>query len=703
MRAIRWLPAIILTAGLVGLVLVALLPGAPRGLGPAENRDATPIGGDGTPGPAPASPTAAPTPPPALASYVGPRYDLNLVSEPTAHAAQSKVWFHDGAWWAVLVAEFTGQMQIHQLDWATQRWVDTGVLVDERPFAHPDVLWDGERLFVASAGTRNAAGHALRVSGFSYDPAGRRYVLEPDFPLAITDQGVDAVTIAKAQDGQLWVAYVANNRLFVNHTAGGGATWGTGFIPPVPETAVATDRAALVARGAEVVVIWTNQQDDRLYAGVHRNGDPDEAWTVHSSALEGLRYGEAQLSVRALSDAAGAAVFTAIRTSLDRVPNSNADAPQILLVRLDADGTWTQYLFGRVRDGHTGPLVALDEVRGRVYVLAESDGDIYLKDAPLDAIGFASGRGTPLIERGDTAGTPPAPAATDPATPGPGGSPAAEATGQLPLVPAATFVTSTKQAIGELSEVVLLASDDGSGRYAHAVIGLPDGRTPPVAQGHLVDAPPERVGGLLAGTTTYLFRDSFTAFPAGPTDASGWTTRDVDPTVATMTIAEPSAGDPALLLTPTSTGDGPRGCKAVPVTTSGVIIAAVTIQSRGLPESDATITTLRSPLGEVAAVRFGETGTFRYFDGDVRIRTEVPFQPGVWYRSILALDFGSQTYDWQVGELGAAAPMLAIADVPLRIQADSIDEICVQSGNQLPGGGVELYVDDVSVERGPGG
>lgn len=689
-KAIRWLPAAIAAAALVGLLMAVVLP-AEAPISGAPERSALPTPAASTPG----SGTPVPSPAPigevqGLNSYVGPRYDINFVTEPTDTSVQSKLWFHDGSWWGILSSEQTGQFQVHELDWDTQRWVDRGVLVDERPFVQLDAISDGTGIYVAASGTRASPGHALRVRRFSYDESARTYRLDQDFPRDLTDGGVTDVSMAISADGRVWLAYIAVLRVTMTYSDTGGVSWVDPFIMPADEAQLPAERAAITASDGQIAVAWTSQQDDLLHAAIHVNGAPDDDWTVHSVEVAGLTYGEDQLSARATSDGE---LLIAVRSSLDRVDNDNPDSPQILLSRLDGD-TWTQAVVSRVRDGHASPQVLVDETRERVYIFAEAEGSIYVKQADLEALSFSPGLGSVAIipSESEDAGTPsanPSPAAS--------GTPGAEAE-----VPSMTRVSSTKQTAAGLGEIVVIASDDVNGRYGHGVVSLEGGRLPPPEGGHLGEPPPHLIGGLPLGTTTALFRDSFLPFLPGPATPTGWATRD-EPADQVLQVAEPSSGDPSLRLTPNDLGDGPRACKQFAASSSGVLVVRATVQVRGIPDSDATISTFRSAAGEVASVRFGEPGTFRYFVGNERITTGIAYQPGAWYSSVLVLDFASQTYDWSITPHTATEPILVIENVALRTTADSVDEVCVQSSNQLPGGGVEMYVDDVSVERGPAG
>src|SRR3954451_17665561 len=69
--------------------------------------------------------------------------------DPTADKPQSKLWYNDGFWWAVMFNQPAGNWQIYKLSWPSA-WNPTGIVVDARVTSRADVLWDGSKLFIAS-------------------------------------------------------------------------------------------------------------------------------------------------------------------------------------------------------------------------------------------------------------------------------------------------------------------------------------------------------------------------------------------------------------------------------------------------------------------------------------------------------------------------------------------------------------------------
>ncbi len=102
----------------------------------------------------------------------------------TPMMAQSKLWFNDGLWWGVLFDRSSEEYHIYRYDWASHSWNDAGALIDERNFSKADALWDGDHLYVVSAGPNGTnSAHSARVSRYRYNAATRSYALDEGFPV----------------------------------------------------------------------------------------------------------------------------------------------------------------------------------------------------------------------------------------------------------------------------------------------------------------------------------------------------------------------------------------------------------------------------------------------------------------------------------------------------------------------------------------
>src|SRR5438128_3950160 len=106
-----------------------------------------------------------------------------LTGSPSGTKPESKLWWAHGSWWAVLEDGPAQNEHIFRLDRTTEEWVDTGVVVDDRPDARADVLWDKahDKLYVASheyvaSGAASATSQGA-VWRFSYDKGAKSYRL----------------------------------------------------------------------------------------------------------------------------------------------------------------------------------------------------------------------------------------------------------------------------------------------------------------------------------------------------------------------------------------------------------------------------------------------------------------------------------------------------------------------------------------------
>ncbi len=349
---------------------------------------------------------------------------------PTEDKPQSKLWWNDGAWWALM--RVPAGVTIHRL--VEHVWQDTGVVVDERTASTGDALWENGRLYVAS----RVSGGDMRAVRFSYDPVTDQYLREVDQP--VTSAGTESVAIARDTTGRLWVAYTQDSRVLVATSATDGATWSAPFPLPVPDNAVAGDDiAGIIAFSGQVGVMWSDQGDDVMGFAVHQDGAPDTAWTAET-ALSGPNLADDHLNLKALSGDGQGRIFAAVKTSRGDAGEAATD-PSIVVLQRSADGSWTSAAAAQVGDRLTRPQLALDTTNGLLHVLMSttSGGTVYYKTSPLGALAFPAGPPTPFLRW-------------------PGAS--------------INDASTTKQPLDATTGLVVLASDEDEGRYYHAELSL---------------------------------------------------------------------------------------------------------------------------------------------------------------------------------------------------------------------------------------
>ena len=319
---------------------------------------------------------------------------------PSGSKPESKLWFNDGFWWANMYDTASGDFHIFKLNTATQAWVDTGVLTDDRPNTMSDVLWDGTKLYVASHVFQDSAsttGFQSRLYRYSYTAATDTYTLDAGFGspfVSINNVKMETLVIDKDSTGQLWATWTEGspkqtwvNRTVCNPTCD-DAVWGTPFQLSTSSLDL-DDISSVVAFGTagdgKIGVMWSDQDlaarvNDKMYFAWHSDSDAvDTNWTTEV-ALSGTSSADDHINLKA--DSSGR-VFAATKTSL----GSAGATLNYLLVRTAA-GTWVTHRFGLYQEHHTRAIVVLDTANDLIRMFAtqsDTGGTIYEKTLAMSS------------------------------------------------------------------------------------------------------------------------------------------------------------------------------------------------------------------------------------------------------------------------------------------------------------------------------
>jgi hypothetical protein len=602
------------------------------------------------------SPSATLPPEPVVASYVGQALGPNAPPAPTGDKAQSKLWVAEGSWWAVMLEPITKAYHIFELVSAGAAWRDTGTVVDVRPLAQPDCLWDGTHLYIASGVRTSSASGAALLSRYSFDPKSRNYALDPNFPVPITSAGVDSLVLTKDTTGKLWTAFVADDgQVTINRTEGNDLFWGQPFALPVDHSLVTKDDVATILAypPGRVGVMWSSRADGAFYLSSHEDGDPDDTWGVPEVALAGRDLASGQLRAIAAPDGR---LFATAKTAVDDDPSSNGRAPQVLLLTRTVDGVWSSVLYSRLQDQHASPAIALDPTAGIVYVVATTPkrgGAINYKRTLADAPTFPTGLGAPFIT--DATST------------------------------TIGHATSTKDPVSSESGLVFLAYDPVTFRYLHGVMDLGGG----VGAG---TGPP---GPAKAGPRV-IFIDDFNPWPIGSSPSTGWKLGATDPPKAFTIVGRPTPTNRSASIAASTPGQEIQACKAFPAGKTDVIVS-LRVRLARTGSTDGVITNVRGSKVEAARVLFGRSGFFAYFKGGTKIITLIPVRAGAWYRSRVVVHVAQRTYDWQLRNARGRL-ILRVRGVAWRQPSTApLDKVCLRTPSA--GRGIALDWDDVSVIR----
>jgi hypothetical protein len=411
---------------------------------------------------------SAPAAGPTSFSYEDQPYSASpLYGSITESKPESKLWFADGSWWAIMLGGGGSGFHIFRLDRTSETWIDTGTPVDPRGGSRADALWDAssDKLYVAShmyAEISTASAGSGRVYRFSYQPSAGRFTLDKGFPVTINDAATKSLVIAKDSTGLLWTTWAQDNKIYVTHSVAGtdDRSWAPPYVLPVAGSSVnPDDLSTLIAFGGDQIgLMWSNgcdgdapciNDDGHFYFAVHRDGAGDGAADWSGGPIPGTPPRDDHINLK--TDAAGR-VYAAVKFTTSSGPD-----PLIgLLVRDPSTGDWATYPVGTVSDSDTRPIVLLDEPDQTIHVFytgpeppsrdGQYGGTIYEKTSGMGAISFPAGSGTPVISDSDS--------------------------------PDLNNVTSTKQNVDAVTGIVVLASNEHTSTYWHSDLRL-DGSTPP--------------------------------------------------------------------------------------------------------------------------------------------------------------------------------------------------------------------------------
>ena len=485
-------------------------------------------------------------------------------SAPTGQKPQSKLWYNDGLWWGVLYNRTNSRFEIFRFDWTSQTWSTTGTSVDVRHRSSADALWTGTKLYVASNMTPGVTGtQNIFLVRYTYSLVTKTYTLDPGFPVSLWPNATETVVIDQDTTGTVWATFTDVNggsgrNAYVTHTTSDDLTWVTPYVLPTTGAGnlSSDDISTIVAYNGKIGVLWSNQNDNTVYFASHVDGLPDTIWALNP-ALQGPKYADDHLNIKSLQADSAGQLFAAVKTSLNDVNPSTSNLPEILLLTLDNNGSWSRRTVARIVDNHTRPIVLIDNQNRQVYVFmtyqfpGQTSGHIYYKQASLDnaSVQFPDGLGTPFM-----------------------------------VFAADTHInnaSSTKQTLNSTTDLLVIAGDDSVRYYFHNVIDLGPGSPTPTPTN--------------TATPTATLAPSATSTPTNTPTATTVASPTDTPT-STATLA------PSATSTPTNTPTATTVASPTDTPTSTATLApSATSTPTSTPSFTATATLTATPTATLTA------------------------------------------------------------------------------------------------------
>jgi hypothetical protein len=573
-----------------------------------------------------------------------------------AREARHRVWYADGAWWAILPAGLDREQRVFRLDPSGRVWQDTGTVVDERPGAIVDVAWDGHHAAIVSAGARATPSQAVRFTRLTYDAKAGRFLRDPDFPIPLTAVGCSFALVARDASGVAWVAIVQGGQLLVRHTLGDDVHWSPAAPPAANLGPMApNDAIALASLGSGAVgLAWTDSSAPAIRFAEHRTGDSLDTWSSETVATS-------HVAGAALDLAADPAGRTFIAAALSPPANQNPNplSPAVVIFERAPASSWSTTVVTRSKDRARQPRLVVDLADDALLVImtADSSQAIVYKRSPLDRLSFQTGPGIPIVA------SPGDPNVADPSV---AAAPADAASG-----------------------LVVVAFDAADSWFLHGTLAL---GPPPLATPAPTGTPPPT----LPPVVQPLVDDSFDPWRPGDPLPPAWLLRTGVPRDATIT----SRGlvGLALRLQTTTANEAVRACRSFAPIAVGPIVVSLATRLGSIGRTDATIAVVRTSNGATTGdVRFSADGLFTYQLGSTRVKSGIRWRLGIWYRSTIVVDIVHHTFAWTLRN-SAGRVLFRVSRVPWRMKSTApIEQLCVQTSSGQRG--LSLDTDSVVVTR----
>ncbi len=341
---------------------------------------------------------------PVIQGYRDFNYGTTVNSTPMGEIPESKLWWHDNYWWASLWNDSLNSHTIHQYNFPTSSWRNTGVTIDDRSGSKSDVLSDGNKLFIASHIFSNtaqsaSAANAARLYRYSYSNSDTSYSLDAGYPVLINSSKSNSLVLTKDTASRLWITWVDSGAIMINHSSGDDATWATPFsLPNQTDTTTWEDVSSIITFGDSIGIFWTNQSTENVHFAVHAAADSVHIWQEEDVVDNEDEDGGLE---EIISDEINLAAYNGIVYSVVQSSEAEDEDPQIIVFRRNAANSWEHFTFGVGDDNHRQALAVIDTSGQKLHVFAGSRQSsieyIYHKSAPLSTLSFPSGQGTSFI------------------------------------------------------------------------------------------------------------------------------------------------------------------------------------------------------------------------------------------------------------------------------------------------------------------
>jgi hypothetical protein len=280
---------------------------------------------------------------------------------------QSKVFHHDGNWWAIAHHDTTSRWYLWKFSGGV--WTQLTSLVKSSTMKYDAVVnsASGKLYLIGSHAS------ATEFRRYSYVSSSATWTLDTGFPVSPNFNNEDAgnpLSLVQAKNGDLWIFRIHNNKLQAKRSTNGGAAWSAAIEVKTGLTTAngTTDAAAFTFSGADYVGVAYGLGDaagSHFGFLMHADGSPANTWIDESAALTFFSIERANNQISLTADAANNLYL------LTRNGNSgNGSRPANSLYKRRLDGVWQKFKVNTASArAWKSPAIAVDGTNNRLYAM----------------------------------------------------------------------------------------------------------------------------------------------------------------------------------------------------------------------------------------------------------------------------------------------------------------------------------------------
>lgn len=278
---------------------------------------------------------------------------------------QSKVFYHDGKWWALARNAPDSRWYIWKHDGGI--WAKNAALEKSSTIKYDALLNSATgKLYVM--GSHHTASEFWR---FTYSDPADSWTKDSGFkvnPSFLNADQANPVSLIQAKNGELWIFRIESGALEAKRSTDGGATWSAVITVKsgLTTTSGTTDAVAFTSSGNDYVGVAygeTNAAGSKYGFLRHRDGDPDATWTDETSALTFFGSERADNKICATTDNSNNVyLFT---------QNANVGGSDPHNTVYKRSGTWSKFAVNTNGSGTIwrSPAMVVDVSNGKLFLI----------------------------------------------------------------------------------------------------------------------------------------------------------------------------------------------------------------------------------------------------------------------------------------------------------------------------------------------